>query len=235
MPLDAVPLYDAPDAAAEVAGHGDRHGQGLAVAGHRVLVQEALHDLVDGVVGRPHGLDGLEAVEELGGERREVAVAAVGRGRLLALVERVHHGGHLGGQRAVVRARPRLGRRAQVVPCSTAQEQCIKACQLARIAAERRGPKFLWPYVYLIIVAKKNSKYMKVTPRRRSDLGHIAHPREWRSPEPIVRTRLHLAHSPSIMTRTGWNQPSTASLGGPKQRSTQLVNTLHSSVFTSRE
>jgi hypothetical protein len=32
-------------------------------------------------------------------------------------VERVHHRGHPAGERAVVRARPHLRRRAQVVPC----------------------------------------------------------------------------------------------------------------------
>lgn len=70
--------------------------------------------LVDGVVGRPDGADGLEAVEELGGEGGEVA----GAGRRLAVVQRVHHRRHLAGERAVVRARPHLRRRAQVVPCA---------------------------------------------------------------------------------------------------------------------
>ena len=68
---------------------------------------------MDGVVGRPDGLDGLEAVEELDGEGGEVARA----GGALALVKRVHHRRHLAGERAVVCARPHLGRRAQVVPC----------------------------------------------------------------------------------------------------------------------
>ena len=43
--LDAVPLDDVPDPSGEVVGHGDHHPQRLAVAGHHVLVQEALHDL----------------------------------------------------------------------------------------------------------------------------------------------------------------------------------------------
>jgi hypothetical protein len=33
-------------------------------------------------------------------------------------VQRVHHRRHLAGERAVVRARPHLRRRAQVVPCA---------------------------------------------------------------------------------------------------------------------
>lgn len=77
---------------------------------------------MDGVVGRPDGLDGLEAVEELGGEGGEVARAA----GALALVERVHHRRHPAGERAVVRARPHLGRRAQVVTCVHGRGHCVR-------------------------------------------------------------------------------------------------------------
>jgi hypothetical protein len=96
---------------------------------------------VDGVVGRPDGLDGLEAVEELGGEGGEVARA----GGALALVERVHHRRHLAGERAVVRARPHLGRRAQVVTCActrTTGVQCVKF-QFAVISGHLACENFL--------------------------------------------------------------------------------------------
>jgi hypothetical protein len=52
--LDAVPLDDVPDPAGEVVGHGDQHPQRLAVAGHHVLVEEALHDLQEAQAQQSH-------------------------------------------------------------------------------------------------------------------------------------------------------------------------------------
>uniref|UniRef100_A0A0A9B0D6 Uncharacterized protein n=1 Tax=Arundo donax TaxID=35708 RepID=A0A0A9B0D6_ARUDO len=137
VPLHAVPLDHVPDAAGEVVRHADHHLQRLAVAGHHVLVEEPLHDLVDGVVGSPDRLDGLEAVEELGGEGGEVPRA----GGALAVVQSVHHRRHLAGERGVVRARPHLGRRAQVVPDEVAPKLDVGALPAAVGLPRRRQPR----------------------------------------------------------------------------------------------
>lgn len=75
--------------------------------------------LVDGVVWRPCLVQLLVQVEHGLGIRRQVSRAHL----LLAVVENVHHPRHPLPEGAVVRGRPHVRARAQVVPCGDTQEQ----------------------------------------------------------------------------------------------------------------
>lgn len=78
--------------------------------------------LVDGVVRRPCLIQLLVQVEHVLGIRREVSRAHL----LLAVVENVHHPRHPLPEGAVVRGRPHVRARAQIVPCENTQEKSSK-------------------------------------------------------------------------------------------------------------
>jgi hypothetical protein len=156
VPLDSVDLHQVLHAVAEVVGHPQHHVKAFLVAGQRVLVEESLHDLSDtrfqsmgqidaldhgssqtcltlifftylvgGVVWRPRLVQLLVQVEHGLGVRREVPRAHL----LLAGVENVHHPRHPLPQGAVVRGRPRVRARAQVVPCESTHDQRSSNCR----------------------------------------------------------------------------------------------------------
>jgi hypothetical protein len=84
-------LRQAVDAELHPVGHLRHHRERLRVAAQLVHVEQAGHDLVDGVVGRPHALPRVDTIEELFGERRQVAGVKPRRLRTLNLAELGHH------------------------------------------------------------------------------------------------------------------------------------------------
>jgi hypothetical protein len=61
------------DAERHPVGHPDVHVERLRVAAQLVHVEQARHDLVNRVIGRPHALPRIDAIEELLGEGGQVA------------------------------------------------------------------------------------------------------------------------------------------------------------------
>src|SRR5581483_5880003 len=68
-----VLVAERPGVLAHPGRHLLRHVKGLLVAAMDIHVEQAGHDLVDGIEGRPDLLPLAEAVEELNGERAQIA------------------------------------------------------------------------------------------------------------------------------------------------------------------
>ena len=117
------------------AGHLDQHVEGLRVAAQLVHVEQAGHDLVERVVGRPHALALLQPVEELLGKRGQITRVGARRQSLLDLGQLRDHRVGAGLEARVAGRRVHQGARGQEVT-DTVSAQLDVGCFPA---AERRG------------------------------------------------------------------------------------------------
>ena len=117
-------------------GHLRHHVEGLPVAAQQVDVEEAGHDLVQRVVGRPDALPGLDAVDQLFREGRQVpGVESLASERRLHLRQLRHHHVRAFLEPDVARARVHQRERRKVVADTVAAEFNIGRLP----AAERCG------------------------------------------------------------------------------------------------
>ena len=97
--------------------HAPGHHQALRVAAIDIHIQQAGHDLVIGVEGRPHRLIALEPVIETGWIRAQIAI------RLLALGQLLHQLVGLVPQRLVAGAGKHKRARREIVPAGKVAAQ----------------------------------------------------------------------------------------------------------------
>ena len=117
------------------ARHLDQHVEGLRVAAQLVHVEQAGHDLVERVVGRPHALALLQPVEELLGKRGQITRVGARRQSLLDLGQLRDHRVGAGLEARVAGRRVHQGARGQEVTDAVAAQLDVGCFP----AAERRG------------------------------------------------------------------------------------------------
>ena len=158
--------------------HPLQHLQGLRAAREGVHVEEAGHDLVQGVEGRPRGIAPAQAIEELLGEGAQVAAAERG----LALRQLGHQRLAAGLHRLVAQGRVEQRAGREVVAGEVAAQLVgglLPSAEGLRGARQPRGdPEHVQQAVGLEAhdVGAVPLQGVRVEP------GPEAHPRQWEGP-----------------------------------------------------